>query len=1289
MKKVLCMLLCLCMMIGILPTTLVANAQTDSKTMTFGYAYDVQRNPAFPTKKGDKVTVSGFQTPLRYGASASGSMIRYENSAGTWTLTEVGTFGNISKVSPAPTSNLKPIVKTVAESCGISDMNSIVIHKLTGINNNLVGYGVVLCIDEDNGQALFLADLFNQSGAGFFLSKSEVKSKSVTITADKITQASTEKSENSDVSSDAKPVEALNFTIDEPYAWETAAKKATVEQSSQVEVTDVKWNGTMWNPDGSFMQNASYTVDITVRIKSGSNMYFDKNKLRIKINGESGAEAVEISGDKKQAVIRGYYDYLKSKDQAALEEKKQEEAKANRKGTAVSKFEPGDYGTARFKDRLNVHLEPKTGSKVESMSDYSYLDAQANLITIVEAYVPSINRENEFFHVIKYPDYDGGIGYVPADDKIFDCYREGNNAKRPYYEKWKGKIKFGDPIEKINTYALSFPNGIPTYGFKGSDEEKKSNFYVEKIVFEHPEGVKPFMYTSAVVTYKARDGYYFDKNIKFDEYRDAAEHTTGHKIIDNKTMEVYLTAFTWDMGMDAGATDAMIAFKKTMDNRMLLPVAVAEFNFPLFDYWDLKLKRRDFEFNEHYVNKFIEKNMRTEYVYPTTDAYVETTDANGHFDMVKNEHEYPSNYTISRVEIADLDVSDEIPGLVGEWALLTNGRYIPKSCLKNIRFEDTFKGAPAEFVVSPFEFAGGSGTIDDPYLIETAEQLNAVRQGPKNHYKLIADIDLSNWGNWVPIGGTPAYGFMGGGWNKAENYACSFQGSFDGNGHVVSGMTIVINENTPFMTETGNWRAYGLFANLASSPEEYKIKNLGVVDFTIDVTYTDIKKNLDLYAGAICGGMNSGTDIYNCYSKGGKIKFNVTANEEEANRPINAENLDGAPHVNLRIGGICADAGSAPGHRLHLEKCFNDSDISVNITHADKNLYVGGIVGAIDTTHIHECYNSGNITLPVDEGDLMGSWHESIGAGICAFASIPEIPGIYHKPPESASFIQNCYNSGNITARAAAGIFVYSASDIHFENCYNTGTVTGNVSDTNSGYSASDALIPVTAVVTQYGSEYIRNCYTNGSSVSGAAWKNSSALGRKVLAAISEDNPPSIAYNFKPSFVGKFNDVSAGSWYASPVRWAVQSEVTSGTSEVTFSPDTTCTRAQILTFMWRAAGSPSAIIENPFTDVKVTDYYYKAALWAYSKGMVSETLFAGDTPCTRSATVVYLWKNADSPATSYSGNFSDVSDSSDYAQAVAWAVENGVTSGTSETTFSPDTTCTRGQIVTFLKRALR
>ena len=114
-----------------------------------------------------------------------------------------------------------------------------------------------------------------------------------------------------------------------------------------------------------------------------------------------------------------------------------------------------------------------------------------------------------------------------------------------------------------------------------------------------------------------------------------------------------------------------------------------------------------------------------------------------------------------------------------------------------------------------------------------------------------------------------------------------------------------------------------------------------------------------------------------------------------------------------------------------------------------------------------------------------------------------------------------------------------------------------------------------------------------------------------------------------------------------------------------------------------------AFYEFKFDDVKESDYYYDAARWAYEKGMVTGSKFEGDTPCTRSATVVYLWKNAGSPYTSYYGSFADVTAGSGFASAVAWAVENGVTSGTSETTFSPDMTCTRGQIVTFLKRALR
>lgn len=170
-----------------------------------------------------------------------------------------------------------------------------------------------------------------------------------------------------------------------------------------------------------------------------------------------------------------------------------------------------------------------------------------------------------------------------------------------------------------------------------------------------------------------------------------------------------------------------------------------------------------------------------------------------------------------------------------------------------------------------------------------------------------------------------------------------------------------------------------------------------------------------------------------------------------------------------------------------------------------------------------------------------------------------------------------------------------------------------------------------------------------------------------------------------PATVGNFTDVLASAYYADAVKWAVEKNITSGTSATTFSPDVTCTTAQILTFLWRASGSPEPTIENPFSDIMGTDYYAKAALWAHEKELISGDTFAGATPCTRSMTVTYLWKLADNP-TAGNTNFTDVPASADYAKAVAWAVDKKITSGTSATTFSPDATCTRGQIATFLYR---
>lgn len=166
-----------------------------------------------------------------------------------------------------------------------------------------------------------------------------------------------------------------------------------------------------------------------------------------------------------------------------------------------------------------------------------------------------------------------------------------------------------------------------------------------------------------------------------------------------------------------------------------------------------------------------------------------------------------------------------------------------------------------------------------------------------------------------------------------------------------------------------------------------------------------------------------------------------------------------------------------------------------------------------------------------------------------------------------------------------------------------------------------------------------------------------------------------------------FNDVADDAYYAAPVKWAVKNGITTGTSSTAFSPDMTCTRAQILTFIWRAAGSPTASAVNPFSDVTADDYYYNAAIWAYENDMVTGSTFDADTPCTRSSTVTYLWKFNGSPVLGIPSLFKDVSNDAEYADAVSWALIEEVTSGISDTEFAPDMICNRGQIVTFLYRA--
>ena len=128
-------------------------------------------------------------------------------------------------------------------------------------------------------------------------------------------------------------------------------------------------------------------------------------------------------------------------------------------------------------------------------------------------------------------------------------------------------------------------------------------------------------------------------------------------------------------------------------------------------------------------------------------------------------------------------------------------------------------------------------------------------------------------------------------------------------------------------------------------------------------------------------------------------------------------------------------------------------------------------------------------------------------------------------------------------------------------------------------------------------------------------------------------------------------------------------------------PHATCNLTWILNFLWRANGSPDPTETNPFTDIKTTDYFYEAALWTAEKGLVFGSTFGANTDCTRTMMMEYMWKAARSPAPAGKADFTDVPANADYAQAVAWAVENKITSGTGGSNFSPATTCTPGRLL--------
>ena len=207
------------------------------------------------------------------------------------------------------------------------------------------------------------------------------------------------------------------------------------------------------------------------------------------------------------------------------------------------------------------------------------------------------------------------------------------------------------------------------------------------------------------------------------------------------------------------------------------------------------------------------------------------------------------------------------------------------------------------------------------------------------------------------------------------------------------------------------------------------------------------------------------------------------------------------------------------------------------------------------------------------------------------------------------------------------------------------------------------------------------------------AYLETLSLGKHTLRVNFTDGYATADFTvIAPEVVNPFTDVADSDYYYDSVLWAVKEGITEGTSATTFSPADSCTRAQMATFLWRAAGSPAAkATVNPFDDVMPGAYYYDAVMWAVEKGITQgtgATTFSPDATCTRGQMATFLYRFSKSPAVTGVNPFDDVNDTDYYCDPIRWAYENDITEGTSATTFSPKADCTRGQIVTFLYRLL-
>ena len=600
-------------------------------------------------------------------------------------------------------------------------------------------------------------------------------------------------------------------------------------------------------------------------------------------------------------------------------------------------------------------------------------------------------------------------------------------------------------------------------------------------------------------------------------------------------------------------------------------------------------------------------------------------------------------------------------------------------------------------------FAGGSGTENDPYQIADGAQLaylaSEVNKGQtyeNSYFVLTADIDLANH-DWTPIANSFSDALFGG-----TDYRI-FAGNFDGKGYTISNVSIG-SETTPFESDV-----FGLFGATAG-----KISNLNLDTVSIHgiakIAKTAWGDAVVGFAGGLVG--SSGGSIENCHVTGLAMDMSAPSNVRRAaaywvGGLVGA--LDGAQLINeCSVSGMItenAGKGSIGGLIGELGKAakitYSRSNVTVNVKAdsrggADVGGFIGKGNGKTDAeTVIRNCYATGNVTGGAYTGGFAGGlWGLNI---------------------------KNCYASGNVSQAAAAmASFVGTdASDSAYygsiTNCFTTGSVTGsspfqyafaeqssatkrseitncyfaveNLGIKNQNESATEK--PQEEMKTEDFAAALNNgdnsngwSFVNGQVLCGAEPADYSAV-ETAMEAIPTDltvyTDESVA-----ALNTAVDGVVRGKAFVSQANVdAMAQAIKDAIAALQYKG------ADYTKFIEAIAAFVKKVETSPFSDVSTSAYYYEAVKWAQEKGItggIGNGLFGPNQPCTRAQIVTFLWRAAGSPVVNYAMNMSDVPEGSYYAEAVRWALSEGITTGTTENTFSPDSECTRAQAVAFLFR---